>query len=118
MHTQGWLHVEAHGAFGAVCAAHDCLLDLGDFAIERIIPTRAQCYRRGRYDFAALDYAGEWRVPVTVRTDEAGTIPDEARRFLENVDAYLDLRVYPEQEPAAESPLLAGVGGSDVVYER
>jgi hypothetical protein len=41
MRTAGFLHVEAHGAFDAVCAAHGCLIDLGDFAIERMQPARA-----------------------------------------------------------------------------
>jgi hypothetical protein len=95
MRTDGFLIVEAHTAFGAVCAAYTCLIDLGDFAIERISPAMAQCWRKGRYDYTALEFVGEWRVPCRVRTDDAGTIPDEARRFLENVGPYLDLRVYP-----------------------
>jgi hypothetical protein len=97
MRTQGYLFVEAHGAFDAICQAYGCLIDLGDFAIERIQPAMAQCWRRGRYDFGALDYVGEWRVPVTVRTDDAGTVPNEARRMLEHVGSFLDFRVYPER---------------------
>jgi hypothetical protein len=117
MRTDGYLIVEAHSAFDAVCRAYSCILDIGDFAIERISPAMAQCWRKGRYDFSALEFVGEWRVPCRVRTDDAGTIPDEARRFLENVEAFLDFRVYPEQRATdhpgrvEDSALCAGVGG-------
>jgi hypothetical protein len=95
--TNGFLLVEAHGAFDAVCQAYSCLIDVGDFAIERISPALVQYWDRGRYNFGRLEFMGEWRVPCRVRTDDAGTIPDDVRRFLENVGSFLDLRVYPEQ---------------------
>jgi hypothetical protein len=95
--TNGFILVEAHGVFEAVCAAHACLIDLGEFAIERISPALAQCWRNGRYDWSALEFVGEWRVPVTVRTDDDGTIPDAVYAMLNAIGAFLDLRVYPER---------------------
>lgn len=94
--THGFLHLEAHGAFDAACVANACLIDLGDFAIASVSPVLAQCFRRGRYDFGALEYTGEWRVPCTIRTGDDGLIPDDAWRFLEHIPGFIDLRCYPQ----------------------
>jgi hypothetical protein len=110
--TQGYLHVEAHSAFDAVCKAYGCLIDLGEFAIAHMQPALAAFYHHGRFDPGVLTGSGEWRVPVMVRTDEAGTIPDDARRMLANVGGFLDLRVYPEQGAAHHSGERGG-GGRD-----
>lgn len=103
--TSGFIHVAAESAFSAVCRAHSCLVELDDFAITRISPALAQCWRRGRFDFGALVYDGEWRVPARIRSNGAG-VPPEAWEYLRKRDGFLDLCVYPERGggPAMSAP--------------
>jgi hypothetical protein len=112
MRTHGFLHVEACSAYDAVCTAYGCLIDLGECAISHMQPALAAFYHHGRFDPGVLVGVGEWRVPVMVRTDDAGTISEELQRMLAHVGSFLDLRVYPEHCAADDSGERGG-GGHD-----